>query len=101
MTAVTPLGPKNCPVLQSPPPVIYFYIIRFIRNFLNKKFSFCVSTLTGHAEWVRMVRPNTNGTLLASCSNDHSVKIWDLLKKVSIKNKETRIKMKYFHQFRY
>ena len=21
MTAITPLGPKNCPVLQSPPPV--------------------------------------------------------------------------------
>lgn len=78
---------------------IYFNIKSFIRNFLNKRFSFCVSTLTGHAEWVRMVRPNTNGTLLASCSNDHSVKIWDLLKKVSIENKQTRIKMKDFHQF--
>ena len=78
---------------------VYFNIKSFIRNFLNKGFSFCVSTLTGHAEWVRMVRPNTNGTLLASCSNDHSVKIWDLLKKVSIENKQTRFKMKDFHEF--
>ena len=27
MTAITPLGPKNCPVLQSPPPVEYSFIL--------------------------------------------------------------------------
>ena len=45
-------------------------------------FRFCVHTLTGHAEWIRMVRPSPSGLLLASCSNDHSIKIWDLNKKV-------------------
>jgi len=29
-----------------------------------------VKTFTGHREWVRMVRVNQDGSLLASCSND-------------------------------
>ena len=31
---------------------------------------YCVRTFTGHREWVRMVRVNSDGTLLASTSND-------------------------------
>ncbi len=31
---------------------------------------FCVRTLTGHRDWVRMVRVYRDGSLLASCSND-------------------------------
>ena len=33
-------------------------------------YSYCVKTYTGHREWVRMVRVNHDGSLLASCSND-------------------------------
>ena len=33
--------------------------------------SFCIKTLTGHREWVRMVRVYHDGTLIASCSVDH------------------------------
>ena len=32
--------------------------------------SYCIKTFTGHREWVRMVRVNQDGSLLASCSND-------------------------------
>lgn len=38
--------------------------------------SYCVKTFTGHREWVRMVRPNQDGSLLASCSNDQTVRVW-------------------------
>lgn len=39
-------------------------------------YSYCVKTFTGHREWVRMVRPNQDGTLIASCSNDQTVRVW-------------------------
>ena len=35
-----------------------------------------MKTFTGHREWVRMVRPNQDGTLIASCSNDQTVRVW-------------------------
>lgn len=37
---------------------------------------YCVKTFTGHREWVRMVRPNQDGTLIASSSNDQTVRVW-------------------------
>merc|ERR1712013_10893 len=33
-------------------------------------------TYTGHREWVRMVRVSLDGNLLASCSNDQTVRVW-------------------------
>jgi WD40 repeat protein/uncharacterized caspase-like protein len=33
---------------------------------------------TGHAEFVRSVAFSPDGTLLASCGNDHKIKIWDV-----------------------
>ncbi|KAL3170135.1 hypothetical protein MRX96_015192 [Rhipicephalus microplus] len=30
---------------------------------------------TSHREWVRMVRVNSDGSLLAGCSNDHTVRV--------------------------
>lgn len=35
-----------------------------------------MKTFTGHREWVRMVRPNQDGTLIASSSNDQTVRVW-------------------------
>eukprot|EP00438_Fugacium_kawagutii_P008075 Skav214653 [mRNA] locus=scaffold1763:128014:128860:- [translate_table: standard] len=35
-------------------------------------------TLQLHKDWVRCLAVNGNGTLLASASNDLSVKVWDL-----------------------
>jgi len=37
---------------------------------------FCVRTYTGHSQWVRMVRVSLCGGLLASCSNDQTVRVW-------------------------
>jgi WD40 repeat protein len=37
----------------------------------RKLHRFCIKTLNGHREWVRMVRVYHDGTLLASCSVDH------------------------------
>ncbi len=38
--------------------------------------SYCVKTFTGHRDWVRMVRVNSDGSLLASSSSDHSIRVW-------------------------
>ena len=38
--------------------------------------SYCVKTFTGHREWVRMIKPNYDGSLIASCSNDQTVRVW-------------------------
>jgi len=37
---------------------------------------YCVKTFTGHREWVRKVKVSPCGQFLASCSNDHTVKVW-------------------------
>ncbi|KAF4526318.1 hypothetical protein B566_EDAN015471 [Ephemera danica] len=37
---------------------------------------YCVKTFTGHREWVRAVRASPDGSLLASCSNDQTVRVW-------------------------
>jgi len=38
---------------------------------------YCVKTYTGHNDWVRMVRTlPTDGSLIATCSNDHTVRVW-------------------------
>lgn len=39
-------------------------------------FRYCVKTYTGHQEWVRMVRVHAEGSFFASCSNDHTVRVW-------------------------
>lgn len=38
--------------------------------------SYCVKTFAGHREWVRMVRASPDGSLIASCSNDQTVRVW-------------------------
>lgn len=36
-----------------------------------------MKAISGHSEWVRQVLPSRDGLLLASCSNDKTVKIWN------------------------
>jgi len=38
--------------------------------------SYCVKTFVGHREWVRMVRVSADSSLIASCSNDQTVRVW-------------------------
>lgn len=54
---------------------VRWYILISVRHgiFLS---SYCVKTFTGHREWVRMVRVNADGSLVASCSNDQTVRVW-------------------------
>ncbi|CAN0556536.1 unnamed protein product, partial [Ectocarpus sp. 12 AP-2014] len=39
---------------------------------------FCTRTLKGDSEWVRRVALSDDGEMLASCGNDHSVKVWSV-----------------------
>lgn len=41
-------------------------------------FRYCTKTFIGHTEWIRSVRPSPEGNLLASCSNDHTIRIWSV-----------------------
>ncbi|CAM9416594.1 unnamed protein product [Choristocarpus tenellus] len=36
---------------------------------------YCVRTLVGHTEWVRRVALSDDGELVASCGNDHTIKV--------------------------
>jgi len=40
-----------------------------------------IMDLTGHTELVNAVQYSPDGTLIASCSNDNTIKIWDAIKK--------------------
>ena len=51
---------------------------------------YCVKTFVGHREWVRMVRVNVDGQLMASCSNDHTVRIW------MTNSRECKVKIIFF-----
>ena len=37
---------------------------------------YCIKTFLGHREWVRQVAVSQDGTLIASCSNDQTIRIW-------------------------
>lgn len=37
---------------------------------------YCVKTFQGHREWVRKVRVSPDGVLIASCSNDQTIRVW-------------------------
>ncbi|KAL8604627.1 hypothetical protein ACOMHN_013407 [Nucella lapillus] len=49
---------------------------------------YCVKTFEGHREWVRMVRVNPDGSLLASCSNDQTLRVW------VVSNKECKMELR-------
>lgn len=55
---------------------LFFHCLFLLVFFLDFPSSYCVKTFAGHREWVRMVRPNQDGTLIASCSNDQTVRVW-------------------------
>ncbi|XP_065190559.1 lissencephaly-1 homolog A-like [Sycon ciliatum] len=42
---------------------------------------YCVQNFMGHREWVRCVRVSPDGTLLASGSNDQTVRVWSIASK--------------------
>lgn len=39
---------------------------------------FCNKTLIGHEDWVRSVIATADGKTLASCSNDQTIRLWDV-----------------------
>ena len=60
--------------------------LRFV--YAGSRLSFCVRTLSGHADWVRSVVPSSDGRMLVSCSNDQSARLWD------VASSETRIDLR-------
>lgn len=38
----------------------------------------CKKNFSGHSEWVRCISLNSNGTLLASCSDDETIIVWNV-----------------------
>lgn len=49
---------------------------RIVNNVILYICRYCVKTYTGHQEWVRMIRVHAEGSYFASCSNDHTVRVW-------------------------
>lgn len=47
-------------------------------QFAINSYRYCVKSYTGHREWVRMVRVHPDGQIFASCSNDHSIRVWNI-----------------------
>lgn len=39
---------------------------------------YCIRTLVGHRDWVRQVRIFFDGSMMASCSNDQSIFVWQI-----------------------
>ncbi|QRW17304.1 nuclear distribution protein PAC1 [Rhizoctonia solani] len=37
----------------------------------------CIKTIQAHDDWIRSVTPSEDGKLLATCSNDHTARVWD------------------------
>lgn len=61
----------------------------------NSFYSYCVKTYSGHREWVRMVRVNVDGSLFATCSNDHTVRVWmTSSKECKVSHTDTHLKRK-------
>ncbi len=54
------------------------------RSGTNTNTGQCVSTLTGHSDFVCGVCFSPDGSKLASCSKDKSVKIWNLITRVCV-----------------
>ena len=54
----------------------YFYYYLFIIIIIIIICRYCVKTFTGHRDWVRMVRVIADGSLIASCSNDQTIRVW-------------------------
>ena len=50
---------------------------------------YCVRTFLGHREWVRMVRVHPDGLVMASCSNDQTVRVW------TINTKECKVRVSW------
>ena len=48
----------------------------------------CISTLSGHSNWVREIAFHPNGTHLFSVSDDKSIKIWDIVQERCIRTIE-------------
>lgn len=53
---------------------------------------YCLRTLNGHRDWVRMIRIHPSGNLMASCSNDQTVFVWHINSSSSLANTQNECK---------
>lgn len=51
----------------------------------------CIKEIKGHQSWVRKLQIHYNGRYLFSCSDDQSIKIWDLNNLLSLNNNNNNI----------